>query len=224
MEFVPVPGTKVLFCRTETRVKDFEAFANATDYERDKERDWRKPGFEQGPDHPVVNVCWNDARAFCEWLSKKEGVEYRLPTDEEWGAAVGPGKYPWGNDWPPPKGAGNYAVDKSDSAKYTAPVASYTANRLGIFDLGGNAWEWCEDEWKPAMNEPDAVKELPSLKEEKDDDGTAFRRFREFRVMRGASWIVDEEFLLRSSYRNGVHRAYRENRLGFRCVLVVSAR
>ena len=166
----------------------------------------------------MVKVSWDDARAFCAWLSKNEGVEYRLPNDAEWSAAVDPGKYPWGNDWPPPKGAGNYAVDDGDGAKVTAPVASYTANRLGIFDLGGNVWEWCEDEYKASMNDPDALKELPSLKEEKMADGTAFR------VLRGASWHSFDPLGLRSACRSNLPPAARGEGYGFRCVLVVSGR
>ena len=258
MEFVPVPGTKVLFCRTETRVKDFEAYVKDTGYkqeggvfvmkvpkqedgtyklswEMDKKASWQKPGFEQGRSHPVVGVNWNEAREFCAWLSKKEGVEYRLPTDDEWSAAVGLGKYPWGSAWPPPKDAGNYGdktflkslpskgwsgplKDYDDGAARTAPVASYAANRLGIFDLGGNVWQWCEDEYKASMNDPDVLKEFPALEKEKASDGTAFR------VLRGASWNDYDPLRLRSSSRGRDRPVSRYDGNGFRCVLVVSGR
>ena len=84
MEFVPVkaaPG--ILFCRWETRVKDFRTFCEDTD------RVHEGPAFPQGDDHPVVNVSYNDAMEFCAWLSEKEGKKYRLPKDHEWSAAVG---------------------------------------------------------------------------------------------------------------------------------------
>ena len=183
----------------------------------------------------MVGVDWDEARAFCAWLSKKEGVEYRLPTDDEWSAAVGLGKYPWGSAWVPPKDAGNYGdkthlkslpgkgwtsplAEYDDGAAHTAPVASYAANRLGIFDLGGNVWQWCEDEYKASMNDPDVLKEIPSLKKEKDDDGTAFR------VLRAASWINNGPLTLRSSCRNREHPGTRNDDYGIRCVLVVSGR
>jgi formylglycine-generating enzyme required for sulfatase activity len=110
MVFVPVPGTKVQFCIWETRVQDFEAFVNATGYDATKNvfslapggwvkdgHTWKDPGFEQGPTHPVTGVSWDDAKAFCAWLTEKERKEgliqtnqsYRLPTDAEWSAAVG---------------------------------------------------------------------------------------------------------------------------------------
>ena len=258
MEFVPVPGTKVLFCRTDTRVKDFEAYVKATGYQQeggvfvmkvvkqkdgtskitwelDKKASWQKPGFEQGRSHPVVGVNWNEAREFCAWLSKKEGLQYRLPTDDEWSAAVGLGKYPWGSAWPPPKDAGNYGdksflkslpgkgwsgplADYDDGAARTAPVASYAANRLGIFDLGGNVWQWCEDEYKASMNDPDVLKEFPALEKEKASDGTAFR------VLRGASWSYFDPLPLRSSFRDRGPPVDRDASYGFRCVLVVSGR
>ena len=258
MEFVPVPGTKVLFCRTETRVKDFEAYVKDTGYKQegsigvmkvmkkedgtskltwdlDEKASWQKPGFEQGRSHPVVGVDWNEAREFCAWLSKKEGRAYRLPTDDEWSAAVGLGKYPWGSAWPPPKDAGNYGdktfskslpgegwsgplADYDDGAARTAPVASYAANRLGIFDLGGNVWQWCEDEYKASMNDPDVLKEIPALEKEKASDGTALR------VLRGASWYNGDPLKLRSSSRERNHPVGRSDNRGFRCVLVVSGR
>jgi hypothetical protein len=92
IKFVPVGD--VQFAVWPTRLKDFEAFATATGL---KSSLWRDPGFKQGPDHPVVNVTWMEAMAFCKWLTFKEqregtlpaGKAYRLPTDLEWSRAVG---------------------------------------------------------------------------------------------------------------------------------------
>jgi len=135
LEFVPVPGRDgVWMARTETRVRDFRAYASATGYaqeggafvmkvveneggghrttwELDASASWEDPGFEQTGDHPVVCVSWEEARAFCDWLAEQEpGLRYRLPSDAEWSAAVGSvGKYSWGNEWPAPAGSGNYS-------------------------------------------------------------------------------------------------------------------
>lgn len=128
MKFVPVPGTKVLFCIHPTRKSDYRAFAEA---KGNLDNSWKDVKSENVPvsekeDHPVVNVSWDDAKAFCQWLSEKEGRKYRLPTDHEWSCAVGigdreierwapqikdkiPGVYPWGTQWPPPLWAGNFA-------------------------------------------------------------------------------------------------------------------
>ena len=127
MDFVPVPGTNVLFSKWETRVQDYAAFV------RREGRKWPNPKFEQGPTHPAVNVTWDDAKAFCQWLTEREqkvgflpaGCRYRMPKDLEWSAAVGlgietgktpfarsgeiKGVYPWDGPFPPPPGAGNYA-------------------------------------------------------------------------------------------------------------------
>lgn len=178
MRFVRVPinggaakSAPVLFCIWETRVRDYRAFTTATG------RSWTTPDFPQTADHPVVNVSWEDATAFCSWLSRKEGREYRLPTDHEWSCAVGIGAvedlaraplaksmehedmFPWGSQWPPPRGAGNFADSSAlkahpswrtlegydDGFPDTAPVGSFTPNRLGIYDLAGNVWEWTDD-------------------------------------------------------------------------------
>ena len=109
MKFVPVAGTGVLFSVWDTRVQDFEAFVADTNYDatggmtslgkdgwEERGATWRKPGFSQGPTHPVVGVSWNDAKKFCEWLTGREqgsgmlprGRVYRLPTDAEWSAGV----------------------------------------------------------------------------------------------------------------------------------------
>ncbi|MCX6908946.1 MAG: SUMF1/EgtB/PvdO family nonheme iron enzyme, partial [Verrucomicrobia bacterium] len=164
MRFVPVSGTSVQFSIWDTRVQDYQAFVRATG------RSWSKPEFKQGPTHPAVNIKWNDAKAFCAWLTEKERragtlnstQEYRLPTDLEWSVAVGlehetgntPGErnhsiegvYPWGTQWPPPRGAGNYfSTLNVDDFANTSPVGSFAANRFGLYDMGGNVWQWCED-------------------------------------------------------------------------------
>jgi hypothetical protein len=229
MKFVPVPVShdgrqKVLFCVWPTRVCDYSEFSRARS---GVNGEWQHLEFEQGPEHPVVNVSWEDAKKFCEWLTEKERKEgriekeqgYRLPSDEEWSWAVGIGEvelraeprspqdkdskveagkhawaYPWGRNWPPPKGAGNYGVSlKVDDYAYTSPVGSFAANPQGLHDLGGNVWEWCEDFY----------------------DGKSG-----LRVLRGASWYSPDPRSLLSSCRNGSTPGDRNSNCGFRVVLM----
>jgi formylglycine-generating enzyme required for sulfatase activity len=223
MPFVKVPGTDVQFCIWETRVKDYAAYAVASTR---VEGSWKDPayfkrnGFKQADTHPVVNVSWNNAKTFCAWLTKKEltagkikaGQKYRLPTDAEWSVAVGLGKEkgntpeekhlgikdvcPWGKEWPPPKGAGNYIPSlKVDEFEYTAPVGSFAANQHGLYDLGGNILEWCEDKYSPN---------------------------RSWRVLRGASFGNYAPADLWSSNRHYItpNIQFFFIMAGFRCVLV----
>ncbi len=209
MEFVPVPGTKVLFSIWDTRVQDYRAYAEA---KPGADKSWSRldkswtthPGFKQREDHPVVDVNWNDANAFCAWLTRKErkegkigqDQEYRLPAAKEWSVAAGPGKFPWGNQWPPPKGAGNFDPSmKVDDYKYTSPVGHFAANGYGLFDMGGDVYQWCEDLYDPREN---------------------------YRVLRGSSWATgdpENPFYLWSSGRNRSTPERRDFFYGFRCVL-----
>jgi len=246
MEFVPLPGHPGVFmCRTETRVRDFEAFVNATGYNATEGAltlesggfkpaggSWRAPRFPstctQTADHPVTCMSWADACAFNDWLSRTgSGLTYRLPTDAEWSAAVGVGKYPWGGGYPPPKNAGNYAGSEAkigaydyvmiegydDGAPRTSPVGSYGANRFGFFDLGGNVYEWCVDKYRASMNDADVLKEDSYLKIETLDYGIPCR------VLRGGSWTTGgSEIGLRSSYRIRDSPTSSWASRGFRCV------
>lgn len=204
MTFVPVSGTSVVFCMWDTRVKDFDEYVQAVGVRRDK------PRFRQTEEHPVVNVSWEDATAFCDWLSNKEGRTYRLPTDLEWSAAIGldgesgrtpddrdgraPG-YPWGSKWPPPIEVGNYSPSMHiDNYPQTSPVGSFRPNQFGLFDMGGNVMQWCQD-WY-------------------DSD-------RENRVMRGSSWYSAGAETLRSSGRGSAAPRHRNEFLGFRVVMLI---
>ena len=176
MKFAPVGDVE--FCIWLTRIKDFEVFAKEVKL---KSTSWQSPGFRQGADHPVVNVTWAEAIAFCQWLTNKEHADgslptnqfYRLPTDLEWSKAVGlpeesgktpeardmgvPDIYPWGTAWPPPPGAGNYTGEETgsdvaikgyeDGFAWTSPVGSFKPNKYGLYDMGGNVWQWCMDNW-----------------------------------------------------------------------------
>jgi serine/threonine protein kinase len=212
MVFAPVPGTDVRFSIWHTRVQDYEAFVRAT------EREWKKVGDSQGPVYPVVNVTWEDAQAFCVWLTEQERRSgtlmatqtYRLPQDWEWSMAVGlneprtgtpaakslviEGQYPWGTQWPPPHNAGNFAqVLKVDDYERMSPVGSFKANSLGLYDMAGNTWQWCED-WHDPVSKSN-------------------------RVIRGSSFGIISQGSLSSSYRVARPPTLRGEFFGFRTVL-----
>lgn len=229
MKFVPVPGTNVLFCIHDTRNGDYRKYAEANP---GVDHSWKDVGkykrvvpVSSGDDHPVVCVSWEDAKAFCTWLSKKEGRSYRLPTDHEWSVAAGIGDqedpttppakksqqlkdvYPWGRAWPPPAGAGNFAdsvyqaIDPkelaiagyTDGYATTSPVMSFSPNSLGLYDMAGNVWQWCEDTASAKWNTV---------------------------VKRGGGWNVAESKRLWSSFRGEEVRTERIHwATGFRCVL-----
>jgi serine/threonine protein kinase len=248
MEFAPVPGTQALFCKWLTRVQDFEAFVKATGHDategmhslkadgwKQSGDAWESPGFEQGPAHPVCGVNWDDAQAFCLWLTQRERQAkrlkpeqlYRLPKDWEWSVAVGlveprtgtpkeksekiPDVYPWGREWPPPRGAGNFAGAEARGADWppdlgviagyddgfprTSPVGSFAANQFGLFDMAGNLWEWCED-WSDGQKKT--------------------------RVLRSGSWLNYAPVRLLSSFRLSFQQAYRVSSVGFRIVLAAT--
>jgi len=237
-----------MFSVWETRVGDFEAFVRATGYNatagcwtlgkdgwKQRGESWKNPGFMQTDKHPVCGVSWDDAQAFCQWLTEKErregkiksGQSYRLPTDAEWSIAVGGGKYPWGEQWPPPSGAGNYGGEEAkdgrgpddyeviqsyrDGYERTSPAGSFTANKYGLYDMGGNVWEWCEDWYRKEMNSVELRKQYSVLDDDKG--GTTYR------VLRGASWVDNDPGGTRSSCRVGLYPAGRIGSRGFRCVL-----
>ena len=235
MKFVPVAitggptdGKRVLFSVWDTRVQDYGLFA------KEKGIAIKKPRFEQGPKNPAVNVSWEDAKAFCVWLTEKDQIagkigldeRYRLPSDHEWSCAVGIGdrenanvapsdndgkiedEYPWGKEWPPTNKSGNYRGEEyevtdarvpriqgvNDGMQYTSPVGSFAPNRYGLYDMGGNVWQWCEDLYDSLW---------PA------------------RVARGASWYNYEKNMLLSSFRFNNGPGDRAPNFGFRCVLTL---
>ncbi|MBE7496516.1 MAG: SUMF1/EgtB/PvdO family nonheme iron enzyme [Verrucomicrobiaceae bacterium] len=182
MKFVKVPDTGVLMCIHETRRKDYAVYAGDVPGVGGAWKAVVKDGVPSSDkdDHPVANIHWDEAQGFCQWLAKREGRGYRLPTDREWSCAIGlanvekwtpattpemlngkvKDEFPWNGAFPPKgRGLGNYADTDwktkfpasaciegyTDGFPTSAPVMSFKPNKLGIFDLGGNVWEWIAD-------------------------------------------------------------------------------
>jgi sulfatase modifying factor 1 len=192
---------------------------------RDPRFAWYWPGFYQWDDHPVVNITWNDAVAFCEWLSKKEGRTYRLPTEAEWEYACRAGSstlYNFGDDPAKLVESGNtydadcarefpewqrYSLEGSDGFGFTAPVGRFPPNAWGLHDMHGNAWEWCSD-WY----DPDYYRQSPV------DDPQGPERTSGQKVRRGGAWHTWSIYC-RSAYRNYNTRVSRYLNLGLRVVM-----
>ena len=169
---------------------------------------WRNAGFEQTDEHPVVNVSWNDAVAFCKWLSKKEGKTYRLPTEAEWEYACRAGtttRYYSGDDPETLAKVGNVAdaaakakfpdwkctIKANDGYVFTAPVGKFKPNAFGLYDMHGNAWQWCAD-WYGAEYYAKSPADDPTGPDTGD-----------VRVLRGGSWDF-RPYVTRSAIRYGV--------------------
>lgn len=156
--------------------------------------------FKDGDQLPVEQVSWDDAREFCQKLSEQTGKEYRLPTEAEWEYACRAGtttKYYFGDD------ITEQQANYGSYIRKTTIVGKYPPNDFGLYDMHGNVWEWCEDDWH------DDYEGAPT-------DGSAWVPERNDRkVARGGSWD-DYPAYGRSAFRNNPSRDTRNGRLGFR--------
>lgn len=142
------------------------------------------------PKYPAVGINWEDAVAYCDWLKQKTGKPYRLPTEAEWEKAARGGLeqniYPWGNeefDWGGTYRANcgsdsdNDRIRKKDGYLYTSPVGSFPPNGYGLYDMAGNAWEWCADHYDKPYEAG-----YPETNQQVSEGG-------EKRSLRGGSWF-----------------------------------
>jgi serine/threonine-protein kinase len=166
---------------------------------------WRTPDFSQTDEHPVVAVTWNDAQAFCDWLTIKEGARYRLPTEAEWEFVCRAGTE---TIWPTEKassGVGDAAWDIENSGKATHPVAGKTPNAFGVFDMQGNAWEWCADYYDAGFYRQSSVDDPVNM-----TAGGAY-------VLRGGSFF-DMPVMVRAAFRFQRPGSTSVTNFGFRVV------
>ncbi len=177
---------------------------------------WIKGGdhhFGAKEDQPMVEVSWHGAVAFADWLSKKEGVIYRLPTEAEWEYACRAGTttpFHFGNvnNGRQANVDGNYPYGTETKGPYlgkTTPVGSYAANAFDLYDMHGNVREWCQD-WYAS----DYYSESPV-----NDPQGPISSDEERRVLRGGAWNLLAKYT-RSAFRSGYAPGNRDGYLGFR--------
>ena len=161
--------------------------------------------FKNNPQNPVEQVSWDDAQAFCQKLSQITGKTYRLPTEAEWEYACRAGtttRYYFGDN---DNQLGDYAWYDENSNDTTHPVGQKKPNGWGLYDMSGNVWEWCEDNWHGNyIGAP--------------DDGSAWLdNDNDYLIVRGGSWF-DSPSYCRSAFRDYFNRRDLDFDFGFRVV------
>lgn len=202
---------------------------------QDPDVDWKNPGHPQERDCPVVQVSWIDAEAFCRWRGKRDRRSYRLPTEAEWEYACRAGTksaYSFGENPDRLRDYANVAdaslaesfpavdwsASWSDGYAFTAPVGQRKPNPWGLFDMHGNAWEWCADWHHDGYPGPDSREDPtgPSRADSLESPDARDAELREMRTIRGGGWY-DPPKRSRSATRAWFHPVFRYCQLsGFR--------
>ena len=162
------------------------------------------PSYFKGDDLPVEEVSWEDCQEFISKLNSMIGRKFRLPTEAEWEYAARGGKKSRGYQYGGSSNISDVAWYDGNSGSKTHPVGMKQANELGIYDMSGNVYEWCQD-WKGSYVNSSQTNPTGAV------SGS-------YRVYRGGSWYYDARYC-RSSYRNSGAPGCRLNRLGLRLVL-----
>lgn len=190
----------------EVTVARYARFLAATHHEQPAY--WETVDLAEHGERPVIGVTWEDAEAYCTWAGK------RLPTEAEWEKAArgtDERKYPWGNKKPSPALA-NYALGARFSySQVLMPVGTYKESKspYGLFDMGGNVWEWTQDWYDGAYYE-----KSPEKNPTGPDKG-------QFKVLRGGSWSDMAKYMLTYG-RFKLPPSTRNSYTGFRCARAVT--
>ncbi len=166
----------------------------------------RQPPRER-TDHPVTLVRWEDATAYCQWLSTVAGRSFRLPSEAEWEKACRGGRpgerYPWGERFD--QSQVNFLEEPAQRGKHgTTPCRAYPPNGYGLFDIAGNVWEWVQDWYAPDAYTPEVRSNPPGPEQGR------------LRIIRGGGWSSADVRMLRCSHRHKVPPDTYSYAIGFR--------
>lgn len=204
--------------RTEVTRAQFAAFVAATGHDGGNEcyvlngnqwekrsGNWRNPGYTQDDNHPAACINRNDAQAYVEWLSRKTGKSYHLPSESQWEYACRAGGQS--------KFCGNGAEDSiawygKMGGDSTRAVAQKQPNAWGLYDMSGNVWEWMDDSYHDSYNG------APS-------DGSAWAGDASKRVVRGGSWLLTPNYLRAAGRVSIIDPSIRDYGNGIRVVRVL---
>jgi len=175
--------------------------------------EWDAAGLAHKPDdqawgrgqRPVIDVSWEDAKAYASWVSQKTGKPYRLLSEAEWEYCCRAGtttRYAHGDSIT--RQQAQFSEGELGSAKQTVEVGKFPANAWGLYDMHGNVWEWTEDNWHASYNGA-------------PQDGSVWQGGdASQRVLRGGSWIERKPDHFRSAYRGADWSGHRDSCMGFR--------
>ena len=195
-------GYRFALGRYPVTFAEYDHYCTAERRKKPKDEGWGRRR------RPAINVSWDDAVAYCVWLSRETGQHYRLPSEAEWEYACRAGtttRYACGDE------ITSSDANFSGTIGKTTDVGTYPANPWGLFDMHGNVWEWVEDVWH------DSYRGAPS-------DGLPWRRANEdssgSHTIRGGSYDKASKFL-RSVYRVGNRPNLKYKYVGFRVARTV---
>ncbi|OQW60471.1 MAG: hypothetical protein A4S17_00340 [Proteobacteria bacterium HN_bin10] len=192
-QMVRIPGQSYAVGRYEVTFAQWDACvaAGGCNGYRPDDRGWGRGN------RPVINVSWNDAQAYVQWLSQRTGQRYRLLRSEEWEYAARAGtttNFSWGDSDPVcDQNARNGANFSACTDDRTRPVGSFQPNAFGLYDMHGNVWEWVEDCYYSSCSA---------------------------HFLRGGTWNSDPE-ILRSANAGGYESVHRVSNIGFRVARTV---
>lgn len=181
--------------------REYRSYMAESDAPTPKEMDTE--GY-RGDDQPVVGISWQDADAYCRWLSEATGKAYRLPRDAEWEYGARGGRegsaFPWGDDHDP---------SQACYGGLDAPtrVGSYAPNGFGLYDMIGCVWEWCEERYD-SVSGGDTATNTPTGGDPAEN-----------RSLRGASFLTTDPLNLYVAYRHEDPPDLRHACIGFRVAL-----
>lgn len=164
------------------------------------------PSYNEGACNPVENVSWDDCQKFIERLNRMTGLPFRLPTEAEWEFAARGGNNSKRTVYSGSDNIDDVAWYRANSGSATHPVAQKKPNELGLYDMSGNVWEWCEDYYEPYAP--------------KDQVNPHGPKFGSKRVVRGGSWSYSKESC-HVDYRNSHAQHIAFDKLGLRLAMSV---